>query len=111
MIDLELYVEVVDFFDALEHHERWMGAAEAAFAFFGDRLPERDERDYVLLGLLRLTGHPKGEDWEKHARRAELDRQIWTFHRVWVDRYGWEPTMRLGEARKESWEAARQSRR
>jgi hypothetical protein len=103
VIDLELYVELVDFFLALEYNDEWQGGGEAAFKWFADRL-DRDDLDYVLLGVARLSGHPKGEDWEQRPRRPELDQQLWTFHRVWVDRYGSEPTMRLGKDRKDYWD-------
>ncbi len=111
LVDLELYVALVDFFDRLEYDDKWMGAGEAGFEWFRDRELERDDLDYALLGLARLMGHPKGEDWEERSRRAMLDRQVWTFHRVWVDRYGWEPTMRLGKERKEYRESASRARR
>lgn len=103
LIDLELYSELVDFFDGLEYGDEWQGAGEAAFKWFDGRL-ERDDLDYALLGVARLMGHPKGEDWEERPRRDDLDRQVWTFHRVWIDRYGWEPTMRLGKERRDYWE-------
>jgi hypothetical protein len=102
MIDLELYAALVDFFDGLEADGSFMGAGEAAFDWFRDHDElNEDELDYVLMGLLRLVGHWKGEDWETRPRRAELDVRVWTFHRVWTDRYGWEPTMRLGKERRE----------
>ena len=100
MIDLNLYVALVDFFDGLEMEERFMGGGEAAFEWFSEQGLSRHDLEYVLLGVARITGHPKGEDWEQHNRRADLDRQVWTFHRAWVDRYGWEPTMELGERRQ-----------
>lgn len=103
MIDLGLYVELVDFFLGLEADDEWQGAGEAALKWFSDRLAG-DDLDYVLLGVARLSGHPKGGDWERRARRPELDEQIWTFHRVWVDRYGFEPTMRLGKERRDYWD-------
>jgi hypothetical protein len=83
-----------------------MGAGEAAFKWFDGRFDDQADLEYVLLGLARLMGHAKGEDWERHPRRPKLDRQVWSFHRVWVDRYGWEPTMRIGEQRKQYWGAA-----
>jgi len=111
LVDLELYVGLVDFFDGLEYEDKWMGAGEAGFEWFQRRQLDHDDLDYVLLGLARLMGHPKGEDWEERPRRAELDRQVWTFHRVWVDRYGWESTKRHGRERKEHWEDASRGRR
>lgn len=109
-LDLELYVELVDFFAGLEHADEWQGGGEAAFKWFEPRLDGTD-LDYVLLGVARLGGHPKGEDWEERPRRPALDQQVWTFHRVWVDRYGFEPTMRLGKERRDYWDARAQPRR
>lgn len=103
MIDLELYVRLVDFFLGLEYRDEWQGGGEAALQWFSGRF-EGDDLDYVLLGTARLSGHPKGEDWDERPRRPELDREVWTFHRVWVDRYGFEPTMRLGKERRDYWD-------
>lgn len=102
MVDLELYVALVDWFDELERAEQWQGAGEAAFQWFKDRVAS-DDLDYVLMGTLCLVGHFKGHGWQTEARQPELDRQIWTWHRVWTDRYGWEPTMAAGKERQERW--------
>jgi hypothetical protein len=105
VVDLELHVELVDFFENLEFKKEWQGAGEAGFKWFFEKYGRSESLDYATLGVARLMGHPKGEDWEKRPRNAELDREIWTFHRIWVDRYGWEPTMREGKARSDRYEA------
>jgi hypothetical protein len=98
LLDLNLYVEVGDFLDELTA-EGEIGAGEAALRWCDKRGLEGDDLDYFMLGNARLTGHPKGEDWELRPRRADLDGLVWTFHRAWVDRCGWEPTNRTAVER------------
>jgi hypothetical protein len=98
LLDLNLYVEMGDFLDELTAQGE-IGGGEAAFAWCRHHGLDRDDLDYFMLGNARLTGHPKGEDWEARPRRVDLDRLVWTFHRVWIDRCGWEPTNRTAVER------------
>lgn len=103
MIDLDLYVRLVDWFDELELSGEFMGGGEAVFKWFFDHeaMERSVELAYLLAGAARLMGHPKGLEWDEFDRRPDLDAILWTFHRVWIDRYGWESTMQAGRVRRE----------
>ena len=98
LLDLNLYVEIGDFLDGHAARGR-IGRGEAALEWAHERGLEGDDLDYFMMGEARVSGHPKGEDWEDRPRQAGLDYLIWTFHRAWVDRCGWEPTNRAAVER------------
>ncbi len=110
MVDLELYVELVEWFDRQEQEGTFMGGGEAAVEWFRPRVAD-EALDYVLRGCLALVGHWKAEGWVEESRQPGLDRLVWTWHRVWVDRYGWEPTMKAGKERQERWAEQMKPRR
>jgi hypothetical protein len=93
LLDLSLYVEIGDFLD-MRTAAGIIGGGQAASEWARDYGLEEDDLDYFMLGNARLAGHPKGEDWEQRARRPDLDKLVWTFHRAWVDRCGFEATNR-----------------
>ena len=95
MVDLDLYVSIVDVL-ADQDAQGARGRGQVAFDWSNQLGLIEDERNVVLLGISRLDGHPQGEGWEASARTERLDTLAWTFHRAWVDRYGWEPTNQRG---------------
>jgi len=44
-----------------------------------------------------MHAHPKGHGWEREPRDERLEQLAWTFHRAWVDRYGWRATNRRSD--------------
>ena len=66
LLDLGLYVSIVDSLDQRDARGR-IGAGEAAFEWIRTLGLLDSEEDYVLMGLARLAGHPKGEDWDVHG--------------------------------------------
>jgi hypothetical protein len=98
VIDLNLYASIIDFL-AEQDARGAAGEFEVAFDWVERLGLEREERNVVLHGIARLVGHPDGEGWERSARSGRLDTLAWTFHRAWIDRYGWEPTNKRGVER------------
>jgi hypothetical protein len=93
MIDLARYVHLMDLLEDLETKGPH-GAGEAAGKWLETLGLSREDERYVFDGINRLAGHPDGWGWEKGEAQPDLDPLVWTFHRAWVDRYGWEHTSR-----------------
>lgn len=96
MIDLELFVAMMDFLAILEGRELPRGRDEAAFAWVRQQELGKEQQEYFLEGVARLWSDWKAEGWESKPRDERLDTLVWTYHRAWVDRYGWEPTNERG---------------
>ena len=96
MIDLNLYIQIIQFFQEWELEHRTFGGGEAAFEWASRQGLSEDDLGYVLQGAERLTGRWSREptEWELLDRRPHLDRLVWTFHRAWIDRYGCQSASR-----------------
>jgi hypothetical protein len=97
VIDLRLYASVIEYFQNAEAEERAFGVGEIAYWWAIDRMNET-EVSYFTHGVARLAGHSKGGGWEERDPLPDIDQMIWTFHRAWVDRYGWTPSWRVDDA-------------
>ena len=105
-VDLELYVEILDYLTERQPVRegkftapRW---SEALNDWARGRGLEGERLEYFAGGVTRLAGHPwKAGPWEDEPRDEELDMLVWTYHRVWVDRYGpvYPPSSRSQPAR------------
>ena len=93
LIELRLYAETIDFFAAAESDGYRYGAREAALEWAQERGLDSDDREYVLAGVDRLTGGGGQSEWADAETSYRLDTLVWTFHRAWVDRYGWVRSM------------------
>jgi len=105
-IDGELYVRILELLESIESGP--VGSASA-----GEALEEvlddqggtdSDERLFVESSLQALLGHADGryrggENAIAAERVPELLRLLWTFHRAWVDRYGFVHAMHATPAR------------
>jgi hypothetical protein len=97
-IDDDLYVEAQTEFDRWEIARRRGGTGEV----FMEYLPKVGVEDHAEKGkcneaLAELLGHAKGRYSSVGAMYNERGRDlrliVWSFHRAWVDRYGWSHSM------------------
>ncbi|HEV2773521.1 MAG TPA: hypothetical protein VGV57_11980 [Thermoleophilaceae bacterium] len=105
-IDGELYVRALDVFERTEAGPVGSaGAGEVLETFLDDQgVTDRDERLFVDSSLRSLLGHAEGRYREGEGavaieRVPELLRVLWTFHRAWVDRYGFVHAMHAAPER------------
>lgn len=94
-IDGELYVRILALFEGIEAGPVGnAGAGEALEEVLNDQdVTDSDERLFVESSLQALLGHADGRYRDREnavaaERVPELLRLLWTFHRAWVDRYG-----------------------
>jgi hypothetical protein len=93
-IDLRLYAETIDFLGAAEADGRRFGGTGAALEWARALRLEDGEVEYVLAGVERLMGFDDQSEWAEAEPDDRLDTFVWTFHRAWVDRYGWATSIR-----------------
>jgi len=105
-IDAELYVRVLAVFESIETGPVGSaGAGEALEEVLDDQgVTDRDERLFVDTSLQALLGHADGryrggENAVVPERVPELLKLLWTFHRGWIDRYGFVHAMNAIPAR------------
>lgn len=100
-IDGELYVRVLAVLESIEVGPMGnAGAGEALEEVLDDQgVTVGDERLFVESSLQTLLGHADGryrggENAVAPERVPELLKLLWTFHRAWIDRYGFVHAMR-----------------
>ncbi len=105
-IDAELYVRVLTVFESIESGSVGRaGAGEALGRARDDQgVTDSDDRLFVESSLQALLGHADGryrggENAVAPERVPELLKLLWTFHRAWVDRYGFVHAMHATPAR------------
>lgn len=97
-IDDLLYIEAQSEFDRWEIADRRGGTGEVFWEFLPKvGVESNPEKGWCNEALAALLGHSSGVYGSlQHAsgsRRVELRKIVWSFHRAWVDRYGWSHAM------------------
>ena len=97
-IDDRLYLEAQAEFDRWEIDERRGGTGEVFWSYLDNvGVAEAPEKGNCSEALADLLGHGDGRYSSVGAvageRGGELRRIVWSFHRAWVDRYGWTHAM------------------
>ena len=96
-IDDSLYIRAQELFDRYEVAQQRMGAGEAFGEFGKEAALENPDLGTCNEALAAALGHAKGDYRRLAAKQGQvadkLRRIVWTFHRAWIDRYGWAHAM------------------
>ena len=93
-VDDRVYLAAQDEFDRWEIENRRGGAGEVFWEFLErNGVQDNSEKGDCDAAFGALMAHAKGDyraiGAKSGERGDELRRLVWSFHRAWIDRYGW----------------------